>query len=69
MGDLGLAKSMHNREDITNTICGTPVYMAPELFNGNAYNYKVDVWAVGTLLFHMLTGTYPFKGRNLEELK
>eukprot|EP00347_Sterkiella_histriomuscorum_P015779 403355712 len=69
VGDLGLAKSIHNPEDIINTICGTPIYMAPELFNGNSYNYKVDVWAVGTLLFHLLTGTYPFKGRNIDELK
>jgi len=43
--------------------------MAPEIVAGRFYNYKVDVWSVGTLLFHLLTGTYPFKGRSIEELK
>jgi len=43
--------------------------MAPEVVAGCLYNYKVDVWSLGTLLFHILTGTYPFKGKNIEELK
>lgn len=43
--------------------------MAPEIVVGCLYNYKVDVWSVGTLLFHLLTGLYPFKGKSIEELK
>ena len=43
--------------------------MAPEIMVGCAYNYKVDIWALGTLLFNLLTGTYPFKGKNISELK
>ena len=50
-------------------MCGTPICMAPEIVVGCLYNYKVDVWSVGTLLFHLLTGMYPFKGKNIEELK
>jgi len=69
VADLGLAKAVTSRDDMIKTLCGTPVCMAPEIVAGAFYNYKVDVWSVGTLLFHLLTGTYPFKGRSIEELK
>jgi serine/threonine protein kinase len=69
VADLGLAKAVTSHEDMIKTLCGTPVCMAPEIVAGRFYNYKVDVWSVGTLLFHLLTGTYPFKGRSIEELK
>ena len=43
--------------------------MAPEVINGYLYNHKADVWSLGTLLFQMLTGEYPFRGNDLNELK
>jgi len=43
--------------------------MAPEIFNGTYYNHKVDVWSLGTLLFNLLTGSFPFKGNNIDELR
>ena len=51
------------------TYCGTPLYMAPEIINGNIYNAKVDIWSIGALLFQLLTGSHPFKGKNMEELR
>jgi serine/threonine protein kinase len=69
VADLGLAKAISSPDDWIKTMCGTPICMAPEIVSGRLYNYKVHVWSVGTLLFHLLTGTYPFKGRNLIELK
>lgn len=51
------------------TYCGTPLYMAPEIINGNKYDMKVDVWALGALLFQLLTGSFPFFGRNMEDLR
>ncbi len=66
---MGLAKSIGSPEDWIKTMCGTPVCMAPEIISGCLYNYKVDVWSLGTVLFHLLTGTYPFKGKSLDELK
>ena len=69
VADLGLAKAVSSPDDWIKTMCGTPVCMAPEIVTGCLYNYKVDVWSVGTLLFHLLTGAYPFKGRNIAELK
>jgi hypothetical protein len=48
---------------------GTPIYMAPELFEGGAQSPESDIYALGVLLFYLATGDYPIKGRNLEELR
>lgn len=50
-------------------MCGTPVCMAPEVMTGCLYNYKADIWSLGTLLFHLLTGSYPFLAKTLDELR
>ncbi|CAE8731654.1 unnamed protein product, partial [Polarella glacialis] len=50
------------------TFCGTLCMLAPEMVSGKSYDAKVDVWAVGVLLYEMLTGTSPFdKGEGLME--
>lgn len=49
--------------------CGTPSYMAPELTQKKEYDGKaVDMWALGVLLFVMLTGNFPFRGQSESEL-
>ncbi|KRW99188.1 Protein kinase-like domain [Pseudocohnilembus persalinus] len=50
-----------------NEICGTPLYMAPELLKKN-YDEKVDVWAIGCIMYILLSGYYPFFGESLEEI-
>ena len=44
------------------TNCGTPVYMAPEIWKGVEYNQKVDMWSVGVVMYYLLSGTHPFDG-------
>lgn len=49
--------------------CGTPSYMAPEIVQKKEYDGKaVDMWALGVLLFAMLTGTFPFRGISESDL-
>jgi serine/threonine protein kinase len=50
-------------------MCGTPLYMAPEILQGKPYDHKVDVWSLGAVFYEMLTGFTPFTGRNKNDLK
>ncbi len=47
---------------------GSPLYMAPELTTSSPYDNKVDVWAVGVILYVMVSGMYPFAGRTKEDI-
>ncbi len=65
--DFGIAKAKSDPSlTIAGTSCGTPPYMAPEQFTPSEdTNYTlVDIYAVGTTLYHMLAGELPFKGDN-----
>ncbi|XP_060733197.1 cAMP-dependent protein kinase catalytic subunit PRKX-like isoform X1 [Tachysurus vachellii] len=55
--DFGFAKKMVDR---TCTLCGTPEYLAPEIIQGKGHGLAVDWWALGVLIFEMLSGYPPF---------
>ena len=61
--DFGIALSS-NEADITqtNTIMGSVHYLAPELARGNLATERSDIYALGIILFELLTGDVPFKG-------
>ncbi len=61
--DFGIARSLHTR-GVTGTgvIIGTPEYMAPEQAEGRDIDHRVDIYALGALLFEMVTGRVPFEG-------
>jgi serine/threonine protein kinase len=74
--DYGLAKFLSPDDDpvqgraltITGMVMGTPLYMAPEQAAGKSVDARVDVYAVGCMLFEMLAGRPPFYGENNAEI-
>ncbi len=65
--DFGFARYFDN-DIMIQTICGSPLYMAPEIMKSQKYDYKSDLWSVGVIFYEMLVGKTPFKSKNIYEL-
>lgn len=65
---MGVSKVVKNAMAAQNTRVGTPLYLSPELIKQKPYDYKIDVWAMGCILYQMCTGKAPFAGENLISL-
>ncbi|KAK9867128.1 hypothetical protein WJX84_004628 [Apatococcus fuscideae] len=66
LGDFGFAKVLENANR-TYTFCGTPGYVAPENVLAHGYNYSVDWWGLGVLLYVLLTGRQPFSSPKTDD--
>ena len=51
------------------TVCGTPIYLAPEMINNTGHDEKVDIWCIGVLLFELITGQQPWQGTDVQTVK
>lgn len=66
--DLSAAKEAHGGATDPRLLSGTPLYMAPELFKGAAPSVRSDIYSLGILLHHLVTGSFPVRGKSLAEL-
>lgn len=63
--DLGFAKEV---ADKTYTLCGTPLYLAPEVILSRGYDKSVDNWSFGALIFEMVAGYSPFYSPDIDQM-
>lgn len=63
IADFGFAKFFRG-DEIENTVCGSPLYMAPEIMKDHEYTIKADLWSLGVILYQLLFGKAPFKSKS-----
>jgi len=60
IADFSFCKLLTNKTDLTQTMLGSPIYMAPEVLKGDPYTNKTDVWSMGIVFYKMLFGKCPY---------
>lgn len=70
VGDFGFSKlyAATVSDDVGRTFCGTPYYVAPEIWRRKPYSKKADMFSLGVLLYELLTLKRPFDGANMNEV-
>lgn len=64
IGDFGLARSFNNTDDMFSTMCGSPMYMAPETILFKPYGTSCDIWSLGVIIFELITKRHPYPYSN-----
>ncbi|KAG5272899.1 hypothetical protein AALO_G00170530 [Alosa alosa] len=68
IADFGFARHLQNNM-MAATLCGSPMYMAPEVIMSQTYDAKADLWSIGTIVFQCLTGKAPFQASSPQDLR
>ncbi|MBV8507289.1 MAG: serine/threonine protein kinase, partial [Alphaproteobacteria bacterium] len=68
VADFGIARLEASEFTIVGDLLGTPAYMAPEQLSGGTIDHRTDLFATGVILFEMLTGVKPFRGKSITEI-
>ncbi|XP_039537543.1 serine/threonine-protein kinase ULK1a isoform X3 [Pimephales promelas] len=68
LADFGFARYLQGNT-MAATLCGSPMYMAPEVIMSQNYDAKADLWSVGTIIYQCLTGKAPFQANTPQELR
>jgi serine/threonine-protein kinase ULK/ATG1 len=68
VADFGFARFLQDGV-MAATLCGSPMYMAPEVILALQYDAKADLWSIGTIVFQCLTGKAPFQANTPQALK
>ena len=68
VGDFGIAKGLQSTWEKAKTFVGTPYFLSPEIINNQPYDNKSDIWALGVLLYELMTFQMPFNAVSLPML-
>ena len=68
IADFGFARFL-SEGVMAGTLCGSPMYMAPEVIRSLQYDGKADLWSVGTIMYQCLTGRAPFPAQTPNALR
>ncbi|XP_010767311.1 serine/threonine-protein kinase ULK1-like isoform X2 [Notothenia coriiceps] len=68
IADFGFARHLQTNT-MAATLCGSPMYMAPEVIMSQNYDAKADLWSIGTIVYQCLTGKAPFHASTPQELR
>ncbi|XP_047446822.1 serine/threonine-protein kinase ULK1a isoform X2 [Mugil cephalus] len=68
LADFGFARHLQTNT-MAATLCGSPMYMAPEVIMSQNYDAKADLWSIGTIVYQCLTGKAPFHASTPQELR
>ncbi|KAM9821432.1 serine/threonine-protein kinase ULK1a isoform 1-T1 [Syngnathus typhle] len=68
IADFGFARYLQTNT-MAATLCGSPMYMAPEVIMSHTYDAKADLWSIGTIIYQCLTGKAPFHANTPQELR
>ncbi|XP_015221799.2 serine/threonine-protein kinase ULK1 isoform X2 [Lepisosteus oculatus] len=68
IADFGFARYLQNNT-MAATLCGSPMYMAPEVIMSQTYDAKADLWSIGTIVYQCLTGKAPFQASSPQDLR
>ncbi|KAJ2777449.1 Serine/threonine-protein kinase [Coemansia javaensis] len=67
VADFGFARNLPSTA-LAETLCGSPLYMAPEILHYEPYDAKADLWSIGAVVYEIMTGRPPFRANNHVEL-
>ncbi len=65
--DFGTGRELH--DDAASDLAGTPLYLAPEVLQGQQATVRSDIYSLGVLLYHLVTGAYPVQARTVREIR
>lgn len=69
IGDLGESRVLGTENFLKGKTVGTPLFLAPEVIKEDSYDHRIDIWALGCLLYNLATLEPPFVAGSYEELK
>lgn len=67
--DFGIGRDLQSETQPESSLSGTPLYLAPEILEGEDTSVRSDLYSLGVLLYHLVTGSFPVRGQSLDDLR